>query len=117
MSLDNVLAGDVIRYWLATLAFQEALATRPRARRTAGVTSDAINVEEPMAGQDYAKLQCFPGRGQLERLWRELRELRIPVERPQEILELEGGDGPRAPERGLGVGTVHRFQGGERSII
>lgn len=58
-----------------------------------------------------------PYRGQLERLWRELRELRIPVERSLEMLDSEGGDRPRVAERGLGVGTVHRFQGGERSII
>lgn len=59
-----------------------------------------------------------PYRGQLERLWRAFRQAGVSLERlPAEVLE---GDsevpGSRLPQ-GLAIGTVHRFQGGQRSII
>ncbi len=59
-----------------------------------------------------------PYRGQLERLWRSFREARLPVER----LWSDGEDSPSGWSAargtpGLALGTVHRFQGGERSIM
>lgn len=58
-----------------------------------------------------------PFRGQLDRLASDLVNARLPVEqqrpaRDSDNLELFG-----APSRGISLGTVHRFQGGERSII
>ncbi len=62
-----------------------------------------------------------PYRGQLERLWRALREARVPLARTSVEADFLDGDAfertTGASDRGLVVGTVHRFQGGERSII
>ncbi|RYZ04575.1 MAG: hypothetical protein EOO73_23350 [Myxococcales bacterium] len=55
-----------------------------------------------------------PYRGQLERLRRGLLERRIPVESSAELAE---GGAPGLPRAGVALGTVHRFQGGERSIV
>ncbi|HEY6881191.1 MAG TPA: AAA domain-containing protein, partial [Polyangiales bacterium] len=54
-----------------------------------------------------------PYRGQLDRLRQGLLERAIPLEQSAE-LELSTQGFARA---GLAVGTVHRFQGGERSIV
>jgi AAA domain len=54
-----------------------------------------------------------PYRGQLERLRRSFAERRIPLEYSAEMGE-SGGASQRA---GVALGTVHRFQGGERSIV
>jgi RecA/RadA recombinase len=56
-----------------------------------------------------------PYRGQLEHLRRGLLERRIPLEFSPELAEGEGPP-PRAMS-GLALGTVHRFQGGERRIV
>jgi len=56
-----------------------------------------------------------PYRGQLDVLRRTLRERQVPLEHS---LELSDGDGAaRRPDSGVALGTVHRFQGGERSIV
>ncbi|HEY3256412.1 MAG TPA: DEAD/DEAH box helicase, partial [Polyangiaceae bacterium] len=55
-----------------------------------------------------------PYRGQLERLRRSFAERRIPLEFSPELSETGGSGGPRT---GVALGTVHRFQGGERSIV
>jgi hypothetical protein len=55
-----------------------------------------------------------PYRGQLERLRRVLMQRRIPLEHSPELAE--SGERERQPS-GLALGTVHRFQGGERSIV
>lgn len=59
-----------------------------------------------------------PFRGQLDALWRDLRLGNVPLEQhgespAQDNLDLFGA----SPGRGVAVGTVHRFQGGERSVI
>jgi AAA domain len=54
-----------------------------------------------------------PYRGQLELLRRSFAERRVPLEYSPELSE-SGGSGQRA---GVALGTVHRFQGGERSIV
>lgn len=56
-----------------------------------------------------------PYRGQLEHLRRGLVEQGVPLEFSPELAE---GDGP-APRSvaGLALGTVHRFQGGERRVV
>lgn len=58
-----------------------------------------------------------PFRGQLDLLWRELRQARIPLERP-----IIGEDDDQLSllshaTSGVALGTVHRFQGGERRVI
>jgi superfamily I DNA and/or RNA helicase len=58
-----------------------------------------------------------PFRGQLELLARELGRAGIPLADAQRASEPSSLDLFMAPTRGLAVGTVHRFQGGERSII
>ncbi len=55
-----------------------------------------------------------PYRGQLERLRRSFAERRIPLEYSPELNEGGAAAGQRA---GVALGTVHRFQGGERSIV
>lgn len=56
-----------------------------------------------------------PYRAQLERLRRGVVERGIPLEPSLELAEL---DEPPAPSmEGLALGTVHRFQGGERSVV
>src|SRR6478736_1919731 len=55
-----------------------------------------------------------PYRGQLERLRRSLIERRIPLEFSAELSEGSSAGQQRA---GVALGTVHRFQGGERSIV
>jgi hypothetical protein len=55
-----------------------------------------------------------PYRGQLERLRRRFAERRIPLEFSSELSEGGAAGGERA---GVALGTVHRFQGGERSIV
>jgi superfamily I DNA and/or RNA helicase len=56
-----------------------------------------------------------PYRGQLERLRRALSERRVPIEYSPEVAEV-GAENLR-PREGLALGTVHRFQGGERSVV
>jgi superfamily I DNA and/or RNA helicase len=55
-----------------------------------------------------------PYRGQLEQLRRALSQRRIPLEYSPELAESETAGPGR---RGVALGTVHRFQGGERSIV
>ncbi len=54
-----------------------------------------------------------PYRGQLERLRRSFAERRVPLAYSPELSE-SGASGQRT---GVALGTVHRFQGGERSIV
>lgn len=55
-----------------------------------------------------------PYRGQLERLRRGFLERRIALESSPELTE---GEGSGLRRSGVALGTVHRFQGGERSIV
>jgi hypothetical protein len=56
-----------------------------------------------------------PYRGQLLQLRRGIIRMGLPMESSVEMEELQGGKLPQ--NQGLAVGTVHRFQGGERSIV
>jgi hypothetical protein len=59
-----------------------------------------------------------PYRGQSEHLLQELRSAGIPVEYPRDELTDEASLELFAETRaGVAVGTVHRFQGGERRVI
>lgn len=66
-----------------------------------------------IAPEDIAVIT--PYRGQLEQLRRGLFDRRIPLEISPELVETDAAPLPRAS--GLALGTVHRFQGGERSIV
>jgi RecA/RadA recombinase len=56
-----------------------------------------------------------PYRGQLDQLRRGLLEHRVPLEQSVELAQLELP--ALRTSSGLALGTVHRFQGGERSIV
>jgi hypothetical protein len=54
-----------------------------------------------------------PYRAQLDALRRKLRAVGVPFDEEDHALD----DSPLLPRDGIAVGTVHRFQGGERSIV
>jgi superfamily I DNA and/or RNA helicase len=56
-----------------------------------------------------------PYRGQLEQLRRAFLQRQIALENSPELAEGESGGLRRST--GVALGTVHRFQGGERSIV
>jgi AAA domain-containing protein len=58
-----------------------------------------------------------PFRGQLEQLGHALSAARVPLADAQRAAEPANLDLFGGPSRGLALGTVHRFQGGERAII
>lgn len=58
-----------------------------------------------------------PFRAQAEALLRALRAARVPIELQREDVNEETLSLFAAPRGGLALGTVHRFQGGERSIM
>src|SRR5690606_17069421 len=58
-----------------------------------------------------------PFRGQLDLLWRQLRQARIPLERPMGSEDDEQLSLLSRHTSGVALGTVHRFQGGERRVI
>ncbi|HET9953545.1 MAG TPA: AAA domain-containing protein [Polyangiaceae bacterium] len=70
----------------------------------AGVPAAELGVLTPYRGQLIALLDAFRARG-------------IPVERPDEEPDENLNLFGTQPDGGVAVGTVHRFQGGERSII
>lgn len=80
--------------------------------------SHTLQLVERLLAQGIAPSELAvitPYRGQLERLRRGLLDRRIPLEYSVELGE---GEGARfSAQSGLALGTVHRFQGGERSIV
>ncbi len=69
------------------------------------------------AGVDPSDVAVItPYRGQLEALRRQFTRANIPLEPTLELSELEE-PAHAAAVRGAALGTVHRFQGGERSIV
>jgi hypothetical protein len=56
-----------------------------------------------------------PYRGQLEQLRKRSLQLGFPLDRSLELLDVE--DALPGATSGIALGTVHRFQGGERSIV
>ncbi|HEY0466533.1 MAG TPA: AAA domain-containing protein, partial [Polyangiaceae bacterium] len=89
----------------------------------AGSWSNELELRETLAlveslldcGVHAAEIAVItPYRGQLERLRRSFAERRIPLEYSPELGE-SGATG--AQRAGVALGTVHRFQGGERSIV
>src|ERR1700742_5221933 len=53
--LTRAEANDVLRYWLASLQLEEALASRPRAQRRVA-SAQPPRVDAPTPGQEYFKL-------------------------------------------------------------
>jgi len=89
----------------------------------AGSWSNELELRETLAlveslldrGVQPAEIAVItPYRGQLERLRQSFAERRIPLEFSPELSE-SGASGTRPA--GVALGTVHRFQGGERSIV
>jgi hypothetical protein len=87
--------------WHNELELEETLAL-VESLRNGGVQLDEIAV-------------ITPYRGQLEQLRRAFLQRRIALESSPELAETEGAGLRRSS--GLALGTVHRFQGGERSIV
>lgn len=94
--------------------------------RQAGSWSNSVEAGEVVAWVQYLLGSGIsadevgvitPFRGQLERLARELGRVGVPLAEPLRGAEPSNLDLFMAPTRGLSLGTVHRFQGGERSII
>lgn len=69
-----------------------------------GITADEVGVITPF-------------RGQLELLTHELGRAGVPLADALRTAEPQNLDLFMAPTRGVSLGTVHRFQGGERSVI
>ncbi len=86
--------------WCNELELEETL-TLVESLRSGGVELEEIAV-------------ITPYRGQLERLRRGCVQRHIALERTPELSE---GDGTGLSRGGMALGTVHRFQGGERSIV
>jgi hypothetical protein len=57
-----------------------------------------------------------PYRGQLEQLRKQFQRHGIPIDYSVELTDVEDAP-PGITGRGVALGTVHRFQGGERSIV
>jgi len=53
--LNRAQANDVLRYWLASLQQEEALSTRPKARRPLMAAAE-LRLDAPSPGQDYFKV-------------------------------------------------------------
>ena len=87
--------------WSNELELQETL-TLVESLRDGGVQLEEIAV-------------ITPYRGQLEQLRRGFLQRGIALERSPELAETEGARLGRSG--GVALGTVHRFQGGERSIV
>lgn len=87
--------------WCNQLELEETL-TLVESLRDGGVELEEIAV-------------ITPYRGQLEQLRRGFVQRRIALESSPELAEAEGARLGRSG--GVALGTVHRFQGGERSIV
>jgi AAA domain len=57
-----------------------------------------------------------PYRGQLEQLRKQFQRHGIPIDYSVELTDVEDAP-PGVTGKGVALGTVHRFQGGERSIV
>ena len=68
----------VLRYWLAALRHEEALATRPRARRIPPGAPVHVDVAQPDDGHAYFKLA--PDDDVLSMLWREEKSVERPLD-------------------------------------
>jgi hypothetical protein len=91
--------------------------------RLAGSWCNELEIEETLAliesllngGMQFEDIAVItPYRGQLERLRRGFLQRRITLESSPELAEADGAGMRRG---GVALGTVHRFQGGERSIV
>jgi hypothetical protein len=87
--------------WCNELELEETL-TLVESLRNGGVQLEEIAV-------------ITPYRGQLEQLRRGFVQRRIALESSPELADVEGARLGRSG--GVALGTVHRFQGGERSIV
>jgi len=79
--------------------------------------SETVNLVESLlqAGLEPHEIAVItPYRGQLELLRRGLAARRVPLENSHELAETDGWGARRG---GMALGTVHRFQGGERSVV
>ena len=92
--------------------------------RLAGSWYNELELEETLAlveslygrGVQLEEIAVItPYRGQLEQLRRGFLQRRIALESSPELADTEGANLRRSS--GVALGTVHRFQGGERSVV
>jgi hypothetical protein len=97
---------------------------RGEQKRLAGSWYNELELEETLAlveslqsaGVQLEEIAVItPYRGQLEQLRRGFLQRRIALESSPELADAEGARFGRSS--GVALGTVHRFQGGERSVV
>jgi hypothetical protein len=77
----------------------------------------ALLLEPGAAGIEWSEIGVMaPYVGQIDLLRARLRTRRIPFEGTSGDLAWSAGEAP-GRAGGLSIGTVHRFQGGERSVV
>jgi len=75
--LSSKEAAEVLRYWQALLRYEEALSSRPRARRPATNAPAPTDLAAPVPGQDYMKV---PFGGAERFLVEQHGHLRLPLD-------------------------------------
>jgi hypothetical protein len=75
--LSSKEAAEVLRYWQALLRYEEALSSRPRARRAATSAPAPTDLAAPVPGQDYMKV---PFGGAERFLVEQHGQLRLPLD-------------------------------------
>ncbi len=78
LSLTRSEVGGVLKYWLAALRYEEALATRPRARRIPADAAPRVDVDDPDDAQTYFKIP--PDEAAVEFLWGRAKALSLPLD-------------------------------------
>lgn len=129
--LERREALDVLRYWLAALRHEEALAVRPRAAATRAPKA-ALDLRQPGEGQNYFKLLPAEAPAASAFLLRAERELTLPADgerlglferwlrnsyRREQMKRFGGGRDEAGPTWLVGFPVVHFPQSGELATL
>ena len=91
--MDEPVAKQVLRYWLACVRMEEALGARPRARRTPTQSGPPrIELAQPVDGVEYVRVPCDGAMWELAAQQRRAAELRVPLDaaKPEIKAAIEG---------------------------